>query len=73
MTAWAAGKFVGDTVGAYMKRSGVAEKVNHKRLIIPGYAAQIVGDLEEELQGWEINVGPREAANIPAYLKMWKY
>jgi acetyl-CoA decarbonylase/synthase complex subunit gamma len=72
MTAWAAGKFVGDLVGSFIKKSGIAEKVNHKKLIIPGYAAAILGDLEEELSGWEILVGPREAAHIPAYLKMGK-
>jgi CO dehydrogenase/acetyl-CoA synthase gamma subunit (corrinoid Fe-S protein) len=27
--------------------------------------------LEEELPGWEIQVGPREAVDIPAYLKNW--
>jgi len=69
MTAWAAGKFVADTVGPFIKKSGIAEKVSHKKLIIPGYAAGILGDLEEELPGWEITVGPREAAHIPAFLK----
>jgi acetyl-CoA decarbonylase/synthase complex subunit gamma len=69
MTAWAAGKFVADTVGPFLKKSGIAEKINHKKLIIPGYAAGILGDLEEELPGWEITVGPREAAHIPAFLK----
>ncbi|OPY67690.1 MAG: Corrinoid/iron-sulfur protein large subunit [Syntrophorhabdaceae bacterium PtaU1.Bin034] len=69
MTAWAAGKFVGDTIGPFINKSGIGEKVNHKKLIIPGYAAAILGDLEEELPGWEITVGPREAAHIPAFLK----
>jgi acetyl-CoA decarbonylase/synthase complex subunit gamma len=72
LTAWAAGKFLGDGVGAFIKKSGIAEKVDHKKLIIPGYAAAILGELEEELSDWEILVGPREAAHIPAYLKMWK-
>jgi acetyl-CoA decarbonylase/synthase complex subunit gamma len=72
MTAWAAGKFVGDTVGAFLKKCGISEKVGHKKLIIPGYSAPIMGDLEEELPGWEIMIGPREAAHLPAYLKMWK-
>jgi acetyl-CoA decarbonylase/synthase complex subunit gamma len=69
MTAWAAGKFVGDAVGGFIKKSGIAEKVNHKKLIIPGYAAGILGDLEEELPGWKVIVGPREAAHIPAFLR----
>jgi acetyl-CoA decarbonylase/synthase, CODH/ACS complex subunit gamma len=72
MTAWAAGKFVGDAVGPFIKKSGIAEKVGHKKLVIPGYAASILGDLEEELPGWEIIVGPREAAHLPAFLKQWK-
>jgi acetyl-CoA decarbonylase/synthase, CODH/ACS complex subunit gamma len=72
MTAWAAGKFVADTVGPFIKKCGIAEKVNQKKLIIPGYAANILGDLEEELPGWSITVGPREAALIPAFLKAGK-
>jgi acetyl-CoA decarbonylase/synthase complex subunit gamma len=72
MTAWAAGKFVGDLVGSFIKKSGITEKVNHKKLIIPGYAAAILGDLEEELPGWEIIIGPREAAHLPVLLKAWK-
>ena len=72
MTAWAAGKFVGDTVGAFIKKCDITEKIMHKKVIIPGYSAAILGDLEEELPGWEILIGPREAAHIPAYLKIWK-
>ena len=69
MTAWAAGKFSGDDVGAFVKKSSIADKVKHKEIIIPGYAAAIAGDMEEELPGWAITVGPREAAHIPAFLK----
>jgi acetyl-CoA decarbonylase/synthase complex subunit gamma len=69
MTAWAAGKFAGDDVGMFVKKSGIAEKIKHQELIIPGYAAAIAGDVEEELPGWTITVGPREAAHIPGFLK----
>ncbi|MDP2730776.1 MAG: acetyl-CoA decarbonylase/synthase complex subunit gamma [Dehalococcoidales bacterium] len=72
MTSWAAGKFVADAIGPFVKKSGIMEKVNHKKLVIPGYAAAESGGLEEELPGWEILVGPREGALIPAYLKTWK-
>jgi acetyl-CoA decarbonylase/synthase complex subunit gamma len=72
MTAWAAGKFVGDTVGPFIKKCGIGDKVKHKKVIIPGYAASILGDLEEELPGCEILIGPRDAAQIPVYLRMWK-
>lgn len=69
LTAWAAGKFSGDDVGMFVKKSGIMDKVKHKELIIPGYAAAIAGDVEEELPGWTITVGPREAAHISAFLK----
>jgi acetyl-CoA decarbonylase/synthase complex subunit gamma len=69
MTAWAAGKFAGDDVGMFVKKCGIADKVKHQELIIPGYAAAIAGDVEEELPGWTITVGPREAAHIPGFLK----
>jgi acetyl-CoA decarbonylase/synthase complex subunit gamma len=41
-------------------------------VIIPGYAAAISGDLEEELGDWQVLIGPRESAHIPAYLKEWQ-
>ena len=72
MTAWAAGKFAADTIATFVKKSGIADKIKHRTLIIPGYAANESGGLEEELTGWKIKVGPREAAHIPAYLKIWK-
>jgi acetyl-CoA decarbonylase/synthase complex subunit gamma len=69
LTAWAAGKFAGDEVGMFVKKSGIADKVKHQEIIIPGYAAAIAGDVEEELPGWTITVGPREAAHIPGFLR----
>jgi len=69
LTAWAAGKFAGDDVGMFLKKSGIADKVKHQEVVIPGYAASIAGDVEEELPGWTITVGPREAAHIPGFLK----
>ncbi len=72
MTAWAAGKFGADVIAPFVKKCGIAEKVKHRKLIIPGYAAVISGELEEELPDWKIAIGPREAGHIPAYLKMWK-
>ena len=69
MTAWAAGKFAGDDVGMFVKKCGIADKIKKTEIIIPGYAAAIAGDMEEELPGWKVTVGPREAAHIPAFLK----
>jgi acetyl-CoA decarbonylase/synthase complex subunit gamma len=69
MTAWAAGKFAGDVVGSFVKKCGIADKVAHKKIIIPGYAAAISGDMEEELPDWDVIIGPRDASLIPKFLK----
>jgi len=71
MTAWAAGTFVGDNIATFIKKSGIAEKVKHHKLIIPGYIAMESGGIEDDLNDWEILVGPREAAHIPAFMKTW--
>ena len=69
MTAWAAGKFSGDAVGMFVKKSGIADKIGHKKIIIPGYAASISGEMEEELPDWEVIIGPRDASLLPKFLK----
>lgn len=69
MTAWAAGKFSGESVGAFINKCGIKSKVDHTNVVIPGYAAGISGELEEELPGWKVIVGPREASQLPRFLK----
>ena len=71
LTAWAAGKFVPERIASFISKSGIADKVKHNKLVIPGFVAQIKGELEEELSDWDILVGPREATDIPPYLKQW--
>jgi acetyl-CoA decarbonylase/synthase, CODH/ACS complex subunit gamma len=72
MTAWAAGKFAGDSVAMFVKKCGIADKVKEKKIIIPGYAAAISGEMEEDLPDWEIVIGPRDASLIPKFLKDMK-
>ena len=72
LTAWAAGKFDAERIAKDIKAFNVADKIGHKKLVIPGHVATISGELEEELPGWEIMVGPREAVDIKGYLdSMW--
>ncbi len=72
LTAWAAGKFDAERIAKGVKAFNVDDKVKHHKLIIPGHVAVLSGELEEELPGWEIMVGPREAVDIGSYLKaMW--
>ena len=69
LTAWAAGKFTGAKIASAVKASGLETQLNIRRLIIPGYVAQLSGELEEALPGWEVLVGPGEAADLGPFLK----
>ncbi len=69
LTAWAAGKFVPERIAKFVNDSTVAETLSHRDVIIPGAVAQISGELAEELDGWNVVVGPYEAADIPAFVK----
>ncbi len=71
LTAWAAEKFTAEKIAESIKTNGIADKVSHKKIVIPGYVAVLSGKLEE-LSGWTVEVGPREASGLPAYLKGWK-
>ncbi len=69
LTAWAAGKFTASKIAQFISESGVEKNIKHKELIIPGYVAVLSGALEEKLPGWKITVGPREANQLPTFLK----
>ncbi len=69
LTAWAAGKFDAERIAKAIKGFDVASKVSKKRIVLPGHVAVLSGELEEELPDWEIRVGPREAVDLPAFMK----
>lgn len=69
LTAWAAGKFDAERIAKAVKTFNVADKVSRKRIVIPGHVAVLSGELEGELPGWEIRVGPREAVDLPSFMK----
>ncbi len=69
LTAWAAGKFSGAVIGKFAKEIGLNEQVTSRKIIIPGYVAQISGELEENLPGWKVLVGPQEVADLESYIR----
>ena len=69
LTGWAAGKFDAEKIAKTVKDSGIESRISHKKLVIPGHVAGLSGEVEEELPGWQIMVGPRDAVDIPNYLK----
>lgn len=68
LTAYADGKFEPEKIAAVMKKFDLDNKVKNHRIIIPGCVAVIKGKLED-LSGWEVLVGPREASGISAFIR----
>jgi acetyl-CoA decarbonylase/synthase complex subunit gamma len=60
-------KLTAERVADAIKASGVESKVKHRKLIIPGKASRISGEIEE-LSGWKVQVGPRDSSEIAKYL-----
>lgn len=69
LTAWAAGKFDAESIAKSVKQFKLEEKVTNKTIILPGHVAVLSGELEEELPDWDVRVGPREAVDLPSFLK----
>jgi acetyl-CoA decarbonylase/synthase complex subunit gamma len=61
-------KLTADKVADAIKATGIEGKVKHRKLIIPGKASRISGEIEE-LSGWKVQVGPRDSSEIPKYLQ----
>ncbi|NLD66986.1 MAG: acetyl-CoA decarbonylase/synthase complex subunit gamma, partial [Crenarchaeota archaeon] len=60
-------KLTADKVAEAIKESGIENKVKHRKMIIPGKASRISGEIEE-LSGWKVQVGPRDSSEIPKYI-----
>jgi acetyl-CoA decarbonylase/synthase complex subunit gamma len=60
-------KLTAERVADAIKTSGIESKVKHRKIIIPGKASRISGEIEE-LSGWKVQVGPRDSSEIPKYL-----
>lgn len=65
-------KLTSEKIAEAIKQVKVEEKVKHRKLIIPGKAARLSGEIQE-LSGWEVLVGPQDSSEIPKYLQeKWK-
>jgi len=61
-------KLTAEKVAETIKQVKAEEKVKHRKLIIPGKAARLSGEIQE-LSGWEVLVGPRDSSEIPKFLQ----
>jgi acetyl-CoA decarbonylase/synthase complex subunit gamma len=67
-SAVAGRKLTAEKVAEALKASGIENRVKHRKLIIPGKAARLSGEIEE-LTGWQVIVGPRDSSEIPKFLQ----
>jgi acetyl-CoA decarbonylase/synthase complex subunit gamma len=61
-------KITPEVIQDIFSKSGIEEKVSHRKLIIPGVTARIKGELEDAT-GWEIIVGPKDSSQIQGFLQ----
>lgn len=69
LTAWAAGKLSGALIGKAAREMELEKLVTTREIVIPGYVAQISGELEENMPGWKVVVGPQESADLESFVK----
>ncbi len=68
LNAYADDQLSGEGIVETVREQGAMEKVDHNRLIIPGLVPQLRMSVQEE-SGWNVEVGPEDAASIPRYLR----
>ncbi len=68
MTAFAADKFTPEKIAQALDDYKVAEKVDHRKLIIPGMIAMMKMKLAD-LTGWDVLVGTKDSSALPKYLR----
>jgi acetyl-CoA decarbonylase/synthase complex subunit gamma len=63
----AGGQLNAEAVADLIKETGIEDKADTRTLIIPGLAAPVSGEIEDE-SGWEVLVGPRDSSAVPGFL-----
>ncbi|MGD9200734.1 MAG: acetyl-CoA decarbonylase/synthase complex subunit gamma [Chitinispirillia bacterium] len=73
LNAYAGDKISAEKVVKTIKTQGVADKVKHKKLIIPGLLPVFRAEIEDTSEWKEVIIGPETASKIPAFLsENWK-
>jgi len=73
LNAYAGDKLSPEDVVKVLADQGVAEKVKHRRLIIPGLLPSFRAAIEDASEWKEVLIGPENATGIPAFLaENWK-
>jgi acetyl-CoA decarbonylase/synthase complex subunit gamma len=68
LNAYADDKLTAEVVIKTVQEQGAMSKVRHNKLIIPGLVAVLRMEIQED-SGWDVVVGPEDAAGIPHFLR----
>jgi acetyl-CoA decarbonylase/synthase, CODH/ACS complex subunit gamma len=68
LNAYAGDKISAEKVIKALQDQGVADKVKHRKLIIPGLLPIFRAEIEETSEWSEVIIGPESAGGIPAFL-----
>ncbi|MHA2334919.1 MAG: acetyl-CoA decarbonylase/synthase complex subunit gamma, partial [Candidatus Hodarchaeales archaeon] len=66
----AGGQLTTDKIVELMEETKIADKVSHKKIVLPGLAARLSGELEDA-SGWDVIVGPKDSADIKKIYEKW--
>ena len=73
LNSWAGDKITAEKVIKALTDQKVAEKVKHRKLIIPGLLPVFKAEIEDMSEWKEVLIGPETAREIPAFLnRVWK-
>jgi len=68
LNAYADDKLTAEKIIKTVNEQGAMDKVDHNKLVIPGLAAMLRMEIQDE-SGWEVIIGPEDAARIPHFLR----
>lgn len=72
LTAWSAEKFTANVVSKTISNLDIRNKINTRKIIIPGLLAHIKDELHEACPDFEFVVGTHEASAIADFVKNFK-
>jgi acetyl-CoA decarbonylase/synthase complex subunit gamma len=71
LNAYAGDKISAEKVVKAVQAQKVADKVKHRKLIIPGLLPIFRAEIEDTSEWKEVIIGPENAREIPAFLQKW--
>ena len=72
LTAWSAEKFTANIVSSTLNNLDIRNKINTRKIIIPGLLAHMIDELKQAVPDFDFIVGTHEASAIKDFVKQFK-